>query len=79
MKFFRDTFVIARREFLERVRSKWFVVVTLLGPIGMVAMILIPALIASSGTAGTKVEIVDRTGTLGHPMVTVLAAAKWNA
>ena len=79
MKFFRDTFVIARRELLERVRSKWFVVVTLLGPVGMIAMILIPALIASSGTAGTKVEIVDRTGTLGEPMVAVLATAQWKA
>jgi ABC-2 type transport system permease protein len=79
VKFLRDTFVIARRELLERVRSKWFVVVTLLGPVGMIAMILIPALIASSGTAGTKVEIIDKTGTLGQPMVQVLELAQWKA
>ena len=39
----RDTLVIARRELLERVKSKWFVAMTLLGPIFMIAMIVIPA------------------------------------
>jgi ABC-type Na+ efflux pump permease subunit len=47
-------FVVARRELLERVRSKWFAVMTLIGPIGMIAMVVVPALIASSSTAGTE-------------------------
>lgn len=68
MKDLRDTLVIARRELSERVKSKWFVVMTLLGPIGMIAMIVIPALIASRSTEGTKVEIVDRSGVLGQPL-----------
>jgi hypothetical protein len=42
----RDTRVIAKREFVERVRSRWFVAGTLLGPIFMVALVLVPALIA---------------------------------
>ena len=62
----RDTLVIARREFLERVQSKWFVVMTLLGPIFMVAHDRrCRRCSAASGTEGAKVEIVDQTGKLG--------------
>jgi ABC-2 type transport system permease protein len=57
----RDTWVIARREFNERVRSKWFVVMTVLWPVLMVGMIVIPALLGGQGTDGAKVAIVDRT------------------
>jgi ABC-2 type transport system permease protein len=79
VKDLRDTLVIARRELLERVKSKWFVVMTLIGPIGMIAMIVIPALIASRSTAGTRVDIVDRTGKLAQPLKTALEAdhVKW--
>ena len=38
-----DWLVIARRELLERVRTVGFAVVTELGPIGMVAMIVVPS------------------------------------
>lgn len=77
MKDLRDTLVIARRELLERVKSKWFAVMTLIGPIGIIAMIVIPALIARGSTEGTKVDIVDRTGVLAQPLAEVLGAAKW--
>lgn len=77
MRDLRDMFVIARREFLERVRSKWFAVITVLGPIGMVAMVLVPALIAGRGADGAKVEIVDRSGVIGQPLFDKLAQAKW--
>ena len=59
----RDTWVIAKREFLERVRSKWFVVMTVLWPLLMVGMIVAPALLGGQGTDGAKVVLVDRTGT----------------
>src|SRR4051812_41540851 len=77
MRDLRDMFVIARREFLERVRSRWFVAMTLLGPIGMVAMVLIPALIAGRGAEGAKVEIVDKTGVIAQPLFDKLAEIKW--
>ncbi len=57
----RDTFVIARREFTERVRSKWFLVMTLLWPLLMVGMIVVPAMLGGQGTDGAKVAIIDRT------------------
>lgn len=54
--------VIARREFLERVRTVWFVLVTLLGPIGMVGILVIPAYLGvKSASKGVHIEIVDRT------------------
>jgi ABC-2 type transport system permease protein len=77
VKDLRDTLVIARRELLERVKSKWFVVMTLIGPIGMIAMIVIPALIARGSTVGTKVDIVDRSGVLARPLADALEKRGW--
>lgn len=57
-----ETLVIAKRELLERVRSKWFVVMTVLGPLLMVGLIVIPALLAGTGGKGAKIAIVDETG-----------------
>jgi ABC-2 type transport system permease protein len=55
-----DWIVIARRELLERVRTWWFAVVTLLGPIAMIALIVIPAVLAAeTGRDGVRVVIVD--------------------
>jgi ABC-2 type transport system permease protein len=76
VKDLRDMFVIARREFLERVKSKWFVAITLLGPIGMVAMVLVPALLMGNGE-GAKVDIIDKTGVIAKPLSDGLAAVKW--
>lgn len=56
----RQAFIIARREFLERVRTKWFAIVTLLGPIGMIAAIVIPAYLSvKSVQEGFKIQLVD--------------------
>ena len=76
MRELRDVFVIARREFLERVQSKWFAVITLLGPIGMVAMVLVPALLIGNGE-GAKVEIVDQSGVIAQPLFDKLTEARW--
>ena len=73
----RDTLVIARRELLERVRSKWFVAMTILGPLFMIAMIVIPALIASKAVVGAKVDIVDQTGVLGEAIAKELKDVQW--
>lgn len=56
-----DWMVIARRELLERVRTWWFVAVTLLGPVAMVAVIVIPAVLAAgSAKEGVRIAIVDQ-------------------
>jgi ABC-2 type transport system permease protein len=55
--------VIARREFLERVRSKWFIVITVLGPLVMSAIIVVPAwLAARTALDRVKIQVVDRSG-----------------
>jgi ABC-2 type transport system permease protein len=78
----RDFWVIARREFLERVRTKWFVIGTLLGPIFMIALILIPALLARTGGEEAKLQIIDRSGAgaqLGAALATGFGAQGWKA
>ena len=73
----RDTMVIAKRELMERIKSKWFVVMTVLGPIGIIAMIVVPALLAGRGAEGSKVDIVDATGVIAKPLETALDAVHW--
>ena len=64
----REMWVIAKREFNERVRSKWFLVMTILWPILMAGMLVVPALIGGQGTEGAKVVIIDKSGELAKPM-----------
>jgi ABC-2 type transport system permease protein len=73
----REAFVIAKREFLERVRTKWFVAMTVLGPILMIALIVVPVLLASRGTAGAKIQIADDTGVLGPKIAKAFEAVDW--
>lgn len=73
--------VIARREFLERVRTKWFIIGTILGPIGMVASIIIPALLGRVGTEHVRVAVVDRSHAVGldAALVAGFTAVGWQA
>ncbi len=77
MSTLRDTAVIARRELAERVKSKWFVVMTLLGPLFMVALVVIPSVIAVRGATGARVEIIDHTGKIGDTVAGALTLAQW--
>jgi len=57
---------IIKREYLERVRSKWFLIATFLGPIFFAAIIIVPAWLASRSKATSQVSnivILDATGT----------------
>jgi ABC-2 type transport system permease protein len=58
-------FVVIKREFMERVRNKWFVIITLLMPVLMAAMIVIPTVVALKSGGSTDVNrviILDATG-----------------
>ncbi len=76
-----DWLVIARREFLERVRSPWFIVVTLLGPILMIATIVLPAVLGRAVDSRARVQIVDRSarGEVGPAVVAALGSIGWTA
>jgi ABC-2 type transport system permease protein len=70
---------IIKREYLERVRSKWFLIATFLGPIFFAAIIIVPAWLASRSKATTDVSnitILDATGTtFGQRLAVAIAGA----
>ena len=58
--------VVFRREYLERVRSKWFLVGTLLGPVFFAMITVVPTWISMKQGPGanlTNIAILDATGT----------------
>jgi ABC-2 type transport system permease protein len=60
-----NVWAVIRREYLQRVRSKWFLISTIGGPIFMIGIIVVPALMATrSERAGRNIAVVDRTGVL---------------
>lgn len=68
---------VIRREFLERVRTKAFVIGTLLGPIFFIGLVVIPGLLLSRGNTGLRVAVVDATeGDFGRRVVGALAEVR---
>jgi ABC-2 type transport system permease protein len=55
----RKIWVVIRREFVEKVRNKWFVISTILGPVLMAAFIVVPIVMASQGATERRVRVVD--------------------
>jgi ABC-2 type transport system permease protein len=58
--------VVFRREYLERVRSKWFLIGTLLGPVFFGMITVLPTYISMKQRPGadlTNIVILDATGT----------------
>ena len=64
------------REYLERVRTRWFAVATIFGPLVFGALIYLPAYVAARGRASadvSRIHILDATGTtLGRAVATEL-------
>ncbi len=56
------TATIIRREFLSRVRKKSFVAMTILGPVLMAAIVIVPVLVAQLSESEYSVAIVDDSG-----------------
>ncbi|MEP6617847.1 MAG: ABC transporter permease [bacterium] len=71
--------VVFRREYLERVRSKWFLIGTLLGPVFFFAITVMPALISMRQRPGNdlaNIIVLDATGArLGDRVANALANA----
>lgn len=70
-------FVVAKREYMERVRSRWFIVMTLLVPAIFSGAMLFPVYVAArssaSGGALRNIAILDASGTgLGEQIATTL-------
>ena len=57
---------VIKREYLERVRSKWFLVATLFGPLFFGLLMIVPAWLSIRSVRSTepgRVTIIDATGT----------------
>jgi ABC-2 type transport system permease protein len=52
---------IIRREYLQRVRSKFFVIMTVLGPFMLVVFTVVPGLLLNIKTGDTRLAIIDQT------------------
>ena len=73
----RKVWAVVRREYEERVRSKWFVIATLFGPVFFGGIMVIPPLLAERGQGkadGGRIVVVDATGAgLGARVASTLA------
>lgn len=73
-----NVWAVIRREYLQRVRSKWFIAATVLGPVFMGLMIAVPAYLASSGEEGARdLAVVDGTNVLYDRLAPKLVEAGW--
>ena len=68
---------IIKREYLERVRSKWFIFTTIFGPVFFAGITILPGYMTVKGMKNAQVSsirILDATGTgLGHRVAARLA------
>lgn len=75
--------VVLKREFLERVRSKWFIVATLLGPVLIGLVMILPIALAVKTKTSQRLSdviIIDATGTdLGARVAQAMASTSPNA
>src|SRR5580700_763354 len=58
--------VVIKREYLERVRSKWFIFTTIFGPVFFAAITILPSYMTMRGMRNAQVasiHILDATGT----------------
>jgi ABC-2 type transport system permease protein len=73
----KKMFIVAKREFLERVRSRWFIIGTLAFPALMAAAVGASVMVARTGPSSSvrHIAIVDATGTgLGARVASALMA-----
>jgi ABC-2 type transport system permease protein len=57
-------FAVLKREYLQAVRKKMFIIMTLLFPLLMSGLILIPSLMIGGSLGGKKIAVLDGTGRL---------------
>jgi ABC-2 type transport system permease protein len=68
---------VVRREYLERVRTKSFVIATILGPLVVGGIMLVSVFAATTSSKLLKVAVLDRTGALGPAVEDALRTAKF--
>lgn len=70
--------VVVKREYLERVRTKWFIIATIFGPLFFGTIMIVPSWLSVRSMANTRigaVRVLDLTGSgLGAQIAARLAA-----
>ena len=73
-------FAVIKREYLQRVRSKWFVAATIGAPLLFLALMLVPALLAGRSEQNERrIVVVDETGVLFEQAVERIGEAGFEA
>jgi ABC-2 type transport system permease protein len=73
----RKLFAVIKREYIQRVRTKFFVVATILGPLLMAGFTIVPALMFGMQSGGpTRVVIIDQTGKMYERVARELLSGK---
>ena len=72
----RRVFAVARREYLERVRSRAFLVSTILGPTLLAGLMVVPILLSRQRGRPLHVAVLDASGGLGADVTQSLARRK---
>lgn len=64
------TFIVAKNEFLKRVKTRWFVFTTLLGPIVLVAFFTVIGFVSATAIEGGEqsILVLDETGRLASSL-----------
>ena len=57
--------LIIQREFMTRVKKKSFIIMTILGPLLMGSIFVVPILLSNTQEKQVKIEVVDETGVYG--------------
>lgn len=62
--------IVLKSEFSRRVRSKWFILTTLLGPVFLIGLMVVPAIIGylTSESDSRTIAVVDETGVLADSL-----------
>src|SRR5205809_562777 len=73
----RKFFAVVKREYIQRVRTKFFVVATILGPVMMAAFTIVPAFMFGLKSGGpTRLAIVDQTGKMYERVAKEIVSGK---
>ncbi len=73
-----NVWAVIRREYLQRVRSKWFIAATLGGPALMAAVMILPVYFANRGERSERnIAIVDGTHVLYERLAPELEEGGW--
>src|SRR5947209_20605258 len=72
----RKVWVVIRREFVERIRRRWFWVMAPLGPLFFAAVFVLPTVLASRGGVRQIVAGDATTGPLGARLTDLLSDSR---